>query len=1448
MRTAGRIAIAFAGIVVLLLLAGGGFLQTGAGKSWLAGTISRLASTPTTGLKVGSITGFVPFDIRVDRIELSDAAGPWLAIDRAALSWSPSALVHGRLKIDHLRADRIEMIRQPGSSSSQNTSSGFKLPVLPVDVELDDLSVAGLAIGRAAGGGDDAAAALTAHGLLARGQADLAVRLTRIDNQPGSGTLNARYDQAADALDLDLDIDEPTGILLDAALARTDKLPLRATLKGAGPLDGWKGRLVVAARDIINADTSIEIAHTTGSRIALNGVLKVVKALPVTVRPVAGDEIRFDIVAAESGKNAVMLAPSRISAGGVTITVEGARGEDGGLTGKLSLTLPDSSALDPLVGMPVRGSLLLDAVLSGSTEHPQLALIERGRIALGQIAFDGVSLDTRVDAASHAKSDNPTFALHGDGRIDDVRDAAAGGQSYGPLKLGFAGTTDVKGTLVGVQSLVAAGAGIDLRGQGSFRNGVAEGKATLKTADLEVVGKLLGQTLHGAANVDLTISSGLDRTISVQATATGDRLGTGIDVADALLAGPVKLDAKGARSADGRIALSRLVLSSSRARLEGDGVFNESNRAISANLKATLNDLPVLSGAASSPLVGAGTIAAKIGGTIGAPSLDADAALDGVSMGAMRVDHFDARIHAPKGLNGAVTADGRIVSGKLDEKFDAAVQRAGSRVYRIDRLHLAGAGGTADAAFTLDLGASRLGGKLDVAIPDLSLWSGLTGASMAGQLALSATLPGAKGGQGPVRIIVDRLALGTGPDTVAIAHAVVTGSVSGDFGHPEGAVDLTLDRLKTGAVALATASAHVTSKGMLANFTARGAGRMKAPLTFDLAGSIDSGRAATSLRLTSLALSLGPDKLSLAKPASATFGPGTYQLSGLALAIDGGSLDGDASVSPTKVSANLRLRQLPLHPIGLLASERFVGGTLDGALTLTGTPTRPDAHATLSTKGLDLETGGPRPRPELSLTAKLDWRGERANLDMRVGTGAGEQVNLTGSAPLAFDLAALAMRQPADPSLNLKLTGGGSLENLTSIVPLGEDRVSGAFTVNVAVGGTLAAPHPSGRVAITRGRYANLALGTVIDGIDLQVSGVGHRFVLDRLTATDGKAGKLNASGSIDLGVAPAKLGFDLGFSNFLVVRNDNTTINANGALALAGTLKDMKVTGKLGVVRAELYIPDRLPRNVVALDVIEIGGRQTVEAPKAEPVAPVALAIALDAPGQVFVRGHGVNSEWRGHVDVTGNTAGPILAGQLTVVHGNISLLGQNFGIDRGTVNFLGGHEIDPALNVQASASASSVTAQVNVTGTARLPKIALSSTPALPRDEILARVLFGQNVGSLTPSQGIQLAAAAAQLAQGGPGVMDRVRNSIGLDRLDFSGGANGARGAGTGSQAAKGTTVSGGKYIADGVFVGVSQGLAGNSQAKVEIEITPNISANSTFGTVSGSGFGAKYSIDY
>lgn len=1457
MRKAGKIAL-YALMALTVLASGGlGVLQTGLGKAWLAGEMTALASAPGGTVKIGVLSGFVPFDIRIDRIAVADEAGPWLAIDQAALAWSPTALLRGRLKIDRLTADRIAATRLPAAEPGPpGQSAGFALPRLPVGIEIDNFAVARVVAGPALGAGQDAAASVSAHGMLGRDRADLSVRLTRVDGQPGSGALDAHYDQSANALDLDVDLEEPTGILMDAALGRTDRLPLRATLKGGGKLDDWKGRLVVAARDAIDVDTAIAFDHTAGSRIALDGSVAVSSLLPDNARGLVGDRISFDIVAAESGKNALMLAPSRIAFGGAVVAFEGGQTESGALSGKLTLTIPDAATLDPLIGMAAEGGLTLNAVLSGAADHPQLALTERGRLAFGRIAIDGATLDAKVDRDPRGKGDNPIFALTIDGAVPDMRDALTG-QLYGAVSLHAAGTTDAKGSLIELGALTASGAGIDLSGRGDFEDGRASGAAALKADDLSVIGKIAGQDLRGAATLDLTIATAADGAVTVQARAAGDKVQTGIPAADALLAGPLTLDAAGARAADGAVRLDRLVLASARARIAGAAAFNPTDRTLTANLQATLADIAALSGALSSPLSGKGAVSAKIGGTLDAPSIDADAALDRLAIGAFRVDHLDARIQAPQGLNGAAAVNVQIASGRLNETIDVALDRPGPQSYRLNRLRLAGTGGAAAGALTVDLGSARVSGRLDAKIADLSVWSGVAGRPLAGQIALDFDLPNAAGRQGPVRLTIDRLALGENAGSIGIGRAVLDGRASGDWGKPNGVIDLMLNGGAAGGVSIASADAHIAAQGTKADFRIGGAGQAGDKFSMSAAGSIDRGRGATTLVLASLAAGIGSNTLALTRPATISVAPGAFQVAGLSLALDrgapdgGGTLEGDGAFSPSKVSANLRLRQLPLHPLALLVGRRFVAGALDGTLTLAGSAQHPNAEMTLATKGLDLETDGPLPRPALDLAASADWRGERARVTVKIGTGTGEALNLTGSVPFAFDLTKFTPRQSSDSALALQLSGGGKLENLSSIMPLGEDRLSGAFAVDVAIGGTIAAPIPTGRVAVTGGRYANMALGTEIDGIDLLVTGAGQRFVLDHLTATDGATGSLTASGAVDLAAKPVTVGLDLGLTDFRVAHGDDATVNADGQMSLAGTAAAMKASGALTIRRAELYIPDRLPASVANLDVIEIGGGRNAAsttiaaAPKEAPLAPIALQVTLDAPGQVFVRGHGLTSEWRAHMDITGTTAAPSVVGQLSVLNGSLDLLGQSFNLDRGAVSF-GGTDLNPALDVQASASASGVTALVNVTGTAAAPKIALSSTPILPQDEILSRVLFGENVASLTASQGLQLAAAAASLAQGGPGIIDRVRSKIGLDRLDIgSGGSNPNGTQGT----AQGTTVSGGKYIANGVLVGVSQGLTANStQAQVQVEITPNISVNSTFGTASGSGFGAKYSIDY
>lgn len=1448
MRRAGKIALGVVGGIAMLGVAGFGLLQTGWAKERLTVTLNASLSSPGSTIRIGRVEGRVPFDMRIDRIELADAGGTWLAINHAALTWSPSALLRGRARIDNLSAASITVLRQP-APSGQSSSSGFALPRLPVGVDLRRLAVGRFILSPAVAGGDNAEASLQAHGLLTGDRAEVAVTLARTDGQPGTGALEAHFDQAANLLALKLNIEEPTGILMDAAAARTDHLPLHVTLNGDGPLSGWQGKFQLTAGPDVHSAATIAIARTGTTGFALKGDAALGPLLAEDTKPIVGDDFTFDIAVTADDKGGVTLAPSHLTFAAVTLEAEGSRSDSGQLNGKAHIAARDLAAATPLAGKPTAGTLAIDLTLAGTAERPKMTLAQQGQLTFGDIAVDGLTVNVLADGKPGASAQNPLFDITLDAKAASLRDTAMGGD-YGPLSIHFAGTTDTQGTLVSVKALTADGGGVTVKGAGDFKNGTAAGKASVTAADLSVLGKLFGQTAGGTLKLDVEAKASADRTVALTLNGSGDRLRTGIPAADALLAGTTKLEAAGTRSADGKIALGKLALTTGRASVNANGNFTPATGVVDGSLSANLPDLKALSAAASSPLAGAGTLTAKIGGTLGAPAIDADATLDRLSFGATRIDHVDAKVRSPDGLSGVTTIAGHVASGKLTESIDGtvSVEKAadGSSAYRVSELKLVGSGGTVTAALLADPAHQRYTGKIDAAVGDLSIWSGIAGQQLAGQMSLSANLP-ANGQPGPVKLALDKFALGAGPHSIGITHAGVTGNLSGDLSKKNATVDLVVTGLSADGGAITTADAHIAAKGATTDFHMHAAGRAHDTVAVDMAGSAVEAKGVNTLRLASFAARLGKNSLSLTKPAMITVAPDAYRVTGLRLNVDGGAIEGEAALSPKTATADLTVRQLPLHPLALLAGQPFVTGTMDGHLTMTGSPQRPSARLTLSTKGLDLETDGPLPRPNLSLTANADWQGERANLDAKVSTGSGDSLSLTGSAPFAFDLVKLTPGVPRNAQLALKIGGSGRLENLTSIVPLGEDRITGGFTVDVAIGGTMEAPKPDGRIAITGGHYANMALGTELDAIDLAVQGDGSRFRLDHLTATDGKSGKMQASGSIDLGVSPAKVDFGLNFTDLLVARGDNTTIAADGDLKLDGNLKGMTASGRLGVRKAELYIPDRLPASVVVLDVHEIGGRDKSEAPKAEPLAPIALNIALDAPGQIFVRGHGVTSEWRGHVDVSGTTAGPILTGQLSVNNGSISLLGQNFNIDRGVIGFPGGQTIDPTLNVQASVTASSVTALVNVTGTAQAPKIALSSTPALPQDEILARVLFGSNVGSLTPSQGIQLAAAAATLAQGGPGIMDKVRSTIGLDRLDL--GAGGANPNGTQGQA-KGTTVTGGKYIANGVFVGVQQGLAGTtgSQAMVEVEITPNISVNSTFGNATGSGFGAKYSLDY
>src|SRR3546814_2697619 len=94
------------------------------------------------------------------------------------------------------------------------------------------------------------------------------------------------------------------------------------------------------------------------------------------------------------------------------------------------------------------------------------------------------------------------------------------------------------------------------------------------------------------------------------------------------------------------------------------------------------------------------------------------------------------------------------------------------------------------------------------------------------------------------------------------------------------------------------------------------------------------------------------------------------------------------------------------------------------------------------------------------------------------------------------------------------------------------------------------------------------------------------------------------------------------------------------------------------------------------------------------------------------------------------------------------------------------------PVISIQASTSVENVNAILNISGRAQNPQIAFTSTPSLPQDEVMSRILFGESVTNLSATQAIQLAASLNSLRGGGGGLnpLGKLQSAAGIDRLQI------------------------------------------------------------------------------
>jgi translocation and assembly module TamB len=411
-----------------------------------------------------------------------------------------------------------------------------------------------------------------------------------------------------------------------------------------------------------------------------------------------------------------------------------------------------------------------------------------------------------------------------------------------------------------------------------------------------------------------------------------------------------------------------------------------------------------------------------------------------------------------------------------------------------------------------------------------------------------------------------------------------------------------------------------------------------------------------------------------------------------------------------------------------------------------------------------------------------------------------------------------------------------------------DDRISGRLDITLDLGGTLESPTATGR-ATGKVQYAGAATGTELRIEQLDVRAEGQRLRIAALKGNDGRDGVIEGHGTVDFssGFADALYDIEIAFLDTYLARIDEVRLRGDGAVQLTGRGSAARLKGGLTADEAILRLPDRLPPEIATLPVEHVNlAMSRNPQPIAEasaPAVPLALDLALQFPGHLRVEDPNLDSEWRGGLVIRGDTVKPDVQGKLSVLRGRFSLGGVQFRASEGSLSFDEDSDI-PTVDVTAVANRNDIEATLRLHGRIDHVEIELRSEPPLPQDEILSRLMFGTTTTTLTAGQSVQLAQAVARLSGKGPGldVLGRMRRFVGVDRIEIKDSTDTTTGTTT-------TAVSVGKYVGDRIYVSLDQAVDGEgSKARVEVELTKHISAETEVGQDQNALVGLKWRWNY
>ena len=572
---------------------------------------------------------------------------------------------------------------------------------------------------------------------------------------------------------------------------------------------------------------------------------------------------------------------------------------------------------------------------------------------------------------------------------------------------------------------------------------------------------------------------------------------------------------------------------------------------------------------------------------------------------------------------------------------------------------------------------------------------------------------------------------------------------------PQGSVNLEAAQIVRGSLAFDTLDLKASGSRQAheIDLSARGS-----PLGFKLAvsgGAKDGGRWNGLLRTLDVAIRNAPP-LALEQAAPLGWDGRQFSASEVCLAGNGPELCvAGAASADGALAARYRIGHLPLALIAQLASpdtpfkvdgvvagngdiRRAANGALNGSATI-ASDTGSIAYTDHAQPPLIAYSG-------LALEARLSPQSTHATVHATLDHGGSLDGEVTASG-------VPGTAQGLSGHLDLALDNLAFVELLTAEVA----NTKGRLAANYTIAGTTTAPQISGALTLkdfaTEVPSAGLKLH---DGdISVRATDATHFTLEGTLKSGDGS---LTLAGTGGIG-ANAPLDATIKGENFLAADIPAARVVISPALTIERSAKNISVGGSIEIPKADVDLA-RLPGGGVnkrSADIVVVDADQ----PAAGQPLPVVVAVTIKLGDDVKLAGLGLDGRIAGQLDVD-QRPGRVATGVGTLnVSGTYKAYGQDLRIQSGRLLFAGTALDNPGLDIRAARAISAgspdfggdtVTAGLQIRGTALVPLLTVFSNPTMEQSESLSYLITGKPLSGLNSGEGDMLGSAARALGSAG------------------------------------------------------------------------------------------------